>query len=82
MIGTSPRWRSWRQTSRPSMSGQAEIEEDEVVSGRRQGVGPGGDVGDLMAVCPQARHERLGDRPVVLDEQQLHPLIVEDGPTA
>ncbi len=64
------------------MSGQPEVEEDEVVSGRRQGVGPGGDVGDLVAVCPQARHERLGDRPVVFDEQQLHPHIVEDSPAA
>ena len=31
---------------------ESEIEEDEVVSRRRQGVRPGGDVGDLVAVCP------------------------------
>ena len=57
---------------------QTEVEEDEVVSGRRQGVGPGGDVDDLMAVGLQAGDERLGDRPVVLDEEQLHAHIVED----
>ena len=55
-----------------------EIEEHEVVARRREGVSAGGDVGDLMAVGAQPGHERLGDRAVVLDQQQLHPFIVEE----
>ena len=61
---------------------QAEVEQDEVVASRRQGVGAGGDVDDLMPVGLQAGDERLGDRPVVLDEQQLHAHIVEDCATS
>jgi ABC-type multidrug transport system fused ATPase/permease subunit len=56
--------------------GQAEIEQHEVVLGRRERVGAGLDVGHLEALAPEPLDQRLGDGVLVLDQQDPLPTII------
>ena len=64
-----------RMTSVPSMSGNPEVEQDEVVIhlGRADhALLAGADRRHLVAVCLEARAERPPDLGLVVDDQDLH----------
>ena len=77
MIGTPERARIVRQTSRPSPSGRwrsSRIRSGSRLLGQLERAGGGaGDVG-LEALAGERLGERLGDRALVLDEQDAGPL--------
>ena len=56
--------------------GQAEVEQDEVGRRRVERLLPRRDARHLEALRAQALDERLGDRVLVLDDEQVHGLIV------
>ena len=72
MIGTPERSRSSRQTSKPSMSGSPRSSRTRSGSCRLERRGSGRDALHVEALAAQALDERLGDRVLVLDEQELH----------
>ena len=72
MIGTSERLRSSRQTASPSVSGKPDVEQDDVGLARLERGGSGRDPLDGEPFAAQAFGERLRDRVLVLDEQELH----------
>ena len=56
--------------------GQPNVEQHEVGRRRVEGFLPGGDTGDLEALRREPLDERLRDRVFVLDDEQVHDLIV------
>ena len=72
MIGTSERSRSRRQTSSPSPSGRRRSSSTRSAARRRQRLGRRRRALDGEALAAKALGERLGDRVLVLDEQDLH----------
>src|SRR3954454_4205167 len=58
-----------------------EVEQDQFVAVFRKCAGAGCNVGDRVARRGQAFDERVGDRSVVLHQQQLHVVIVTRVPT-
>ena len=73
MIGTMLLARSARHTSKPDMSGQAQVEQHEIGLALGERVQPGAPVGrlvDLVALVLERHAQRQADRVVVLDEQQ------------
>ena len=72
MIGTLDRAAQLAADREAVGVGQAEVEQHEVGLGRLERPRPVADALDGEALAPQALGERLGDRVLVLDEQELH----------
>ena len=81
MIGTSERV-AQRTADRVAVAvGQPQVEEHAVGGSRFEGRGAGRSTFDLEALALQTLRQRLGDRVLVLDEQNLHACIVASGNT-